>query len=262
MTTRQAPEETISPQADAAVVQSLFSRIAGVYDLLNSVLSFGLDKLWRRKLTAAVQPFPQNGTGRLLDLAAGTLEVSVGLSRRYPEHTVLALDFCRPMLVRGRHKIARCGGAILPVAADARRLPLPDACVDAVTISFGLRNIRPRDEAYKEALRVLAPGGKFCVLEFAGARDSIMFGLYNLYLHHVLPRIGRLVSRDKGAYRYLADTVAAYPSASELTEEMQRAGFSDIRHSRMTAGIINLHVGQKPLNAEPQAELPTPPQAG
>ena len=241
-------DERYSTQADAQSVQKLFSHIAGVYDGMNRALSFGFDAFWRKRLAQAVSPFPIKGTARILDLAAGTLEVSVALAKRYPHRSVLALDFCRPMLARGLPKLKKLRNRkVLPLAADARRLPLPDASVDAVTIAFGLRNIRPREEAYAEALRVLVPGGRYCILEFGSAEERILFGLYNFYLAHVLPLTGRLISRNKGAYQYLADTVAAYPSAASLASEMRAAGFCKIQYTKYTAGIVCLHTGEKPL---------------
>lgn len=231
----------------ATRVQGLFGRIAGVYDLLNRCLSLGFDAFWRKRLAESVAPFPRGGTGRILDLAAGTLEVSLNLARRYPARTILAADFCRPMLARGLPKLSRLSkGRILPLAGDARRLPLPDASVDAVTMAFGLRNVTPRQDVYSEVLRVLTPGGKFCVLEFGSAKNRIMGGLYNLYLGKILPLIGRMVSRDQGAYQYLADTVAAYPEARPLAREMENAGFERVRYKTYTAGIVCLHVGCKP----------------
>ena len=240
-------------KGDAGNVRRIFERIAGVYDILNRVFSFGLDAWWRSRLADAVKPFPPHGTARILDLAAGTMEVSLALARRYRYRTILALDFCRPMLLKGLPKIRRQAGSrnsapqIYPLVGDGRRLPLPDASVDAVTVAFGLRNIRPREEAYAEVLRVLVPGGKFCVLEFGSGKDRILFGLYNLYLARVLPFIGKLVSRDKGAYQYLADTVAEYPAASVLAGEMRLSGFANVRFRFFTAGIVCLHVGEKPM---------------
>ncbi|MDL2268151.1 ubiquinone/menaquinone biosynthesis methyltransferase [Desulfovibrio sp. OttesenSCG-928-G15] len=239
-----------SPKADGGSVQRLFSHIAGGYDLLNKILSFGFDALWRAKLADAVRPFPLKSTSRILDLAAGTLEVSLALAKRYPNRSILAMDFCRPMLVRGVPKLAKSRNRkIYPVTADARHLPLPDASVDAVTIAFGLRNIRPREEAYAEALRVLTPGGKLCVLEFGSAQDRILFGTYNFYLQHLLPKIGRLFSRDKAAYAYLAETVILYPGADALSSEMQTAGFSQVRYTKHTGGIVVLHIGEKPSDS-------------
>jgi len=246
-----ASDESYSTQADGRVVQSLFSQIAGVYDGLNRALSFGLDAYWRRRLAEAVLPFPNKGTGRILDLAAGTLEVSVALAKRYPDKSILALDFCRPMLAKGLPKLKKSPNRnVYPLAADGRSLPLADDAVDAITIAFGLRNIRPREAVYAEALRILVPGGRFCVLEFGSAEDRILFGLYNFYLAHMLPLAGRLISRNKGAYRYLADTVAAYPAAATLAGEMCRAGFVNVRYDRHTAGIVWLHTGEKPLTQQ------------
>ena len=245
-TTRSSPEPEYSPVTDGAGVRYLFTRIAGVYDFLNTVLSFGFDALWRARLAESVLPFPRKCTARILDMAAGTLEVSLALAKRYPQRQVLALDFCRPMLLRGLPKLKRHKNrTILPLVGDGRCLPLPDASIDAVTVAFGLRNIRPREEAYAEALRVLVHGGTLCVLEFGSSRDRILFGLYNFYLAHLLPRVGQLLSRSKHAYRYLADTVAEYPSAAALADEMRAAGFIGVRYETMSAGIVCLHTGRK-----------------
>lgn len=241
-------KEAISPKADSTAVQKLFGRIAGVYDLLNRILSFGLDALWRKRLVDSVYPFPPRGTARILDLAAGTLEVSLGLAKRHPRRVILAVDFCFPMLRKGLPKLQRRPGRnVYPLVGDGKKLPLPDNSVDAVTIAFGLRNIRPREQAYAEALRVLAPGGRLCVLEFGSSHDRILFGLYNIYLAHVLPLVGKLLSRDKGAYRYLAETIAAYPSAADLADEMRKAGFGNVKYRRYTGGIVWLHTGEKSL---------------
>ncbi len=243
------PERDEAAKGHARQVQKLFSRIAGVYDLLNHVLSLGLDILWRKRLTKAIGPFPAQGTGVLLDLAAGTMDVSVELGERWPHRTILAVDFCPPMLRKGRPKLKKSKARIYPLAGDGRSLPLRDNSVDAVTIAFGLRNIRPRREAYAEMLRVLTPGGRLCVLEFGSAHDRILFGLYNWYLMKVLPCIGSLISRDKGAYRYLAETVQTFPSADALAAEMEEAGFARVRHTAYTAGIVCLHIGQKNVSS-------------
>lgn len=237
-----------SPTADARSVRSLFGHISGVYDFLNSTLSFGMDRYWRKQLVKAAAPFPPQSTGRVLDLAAGTLEVSLALAARYPDKQIPALDFSLPMLQRGLPKLKKRGlRSVFPMQGDAMALPLADGSVDAITIAFGLRNIRPRQAAYAEALRVLIPGGRFCVLEFAGAEKQILFGLYNLYLKHVLPAIGSLVSRNKGAYHYLAETIGAYPPALQLENEMREAGFTVVTHTPYSFGIVCLHTGEKPL---------------
>ena len=224
-------------------VAGMFGRIARFYDLLNHVLSLGIDCWWRRELANSVWRGP---THRFLDLAAGTLDVSFALRRNHPEYKVIAMDFCPPMLALGQKKLARrLETGILPVAADGKRLPLPDNSVDSVTIAFGIRNILPRAEALKEMHRVLVPGGRACILEFGSGRDKIWGGLYNVYLTRLLPAIGRLVSRDSGAYAYLARTIMAFPSARELRKEMEDAGFAKVRYDKLTSGIVCLHVGEK-----------------
>lgn len=222
----------------------MFGRIAGWYDFLNHALSLGLDRRWRRKLVDLVRPGP---TGRVLDLAAGTLDVSLAVLRRHPQVRVLAMDFSEPMLRKGRGKIPRDDRHRLDtVLADGRRLPLPDRSVDSVTIAFGIRNILPRTVALAEMHRVLAPGGRVCILEFGTGRDRIWGGLYNFYLQRVLPGVGRLVSGDQKAYRYLAETIREFPDAPSLAREMAEAGFAEVFFRPMFSGIVYLHAGQRP----------------
>ena len=232
------------PCGHARSVSGMFGRIADWYDLLNRVLSGGLDMYWRHRLVRHVTPGP---TGRVLDLAAGTLDVSLEIMRQHPGVRVPALDFCRPMLQRGRGKLfGETARAIWPVTADGRRLPLADASVDCVTIAFGIRNIVPRAEAFAEILRVLVPGGRLCVLEFGTGKTPVWRGLYNFYLNRLLPLVGKAVSGDAGAYRYLADTIMAFPTADELAGEMTAAGFGRVFHLPLTSGIVRLHVAEKP----------------
>ena len=139
---------------------------------------------------------------------------------------------------------------VLDLAAgtlDAKKLPLPDASVDCVTMAFGIRNIKPRSEAFAEMLRVLTPGGRACILEFGSGSERIWGGLYNFYLDRILPRIGKMVSRDPGAYEYLAETIRNFPTAPALEKEMTDAGFARAWHIKLTSGIVCLHVGEKAL---------------
>lgn len=233
-------------QEHAQQVSSMFGRIARWYDLLNHLLSGGLDLYWRYRL---VRQVALGSTGRVLDLAAGTLDVSREILRQHPHVQVPALDFCPPMLKAGKHKLTgNKKEQIWPVAADGRHLPLADACVDCVTIAFGIRNIVPRAEAFNEMYRVLAPGGRVCILEFGTGKTPVWKGLYNFYLNGILPIAGCIVSGDSSAYRYLADTIMAFPDADELADEMRDAGFKRVYHLPLTSGIVQLHVGEKPLS--------------
>ncbi len=227
-------------------VRAIFADIVSYYDKLNTILSFGQDSRWRKKLVSCIRPFPSSARGVVLDLAAGTLEVSAELLRQHPELQIIAVDFCKPMLVHGKNKIKDYAkNRILSVVGDARCIPLHDNTVDTVTMSFGLRNVKPRQVVIAEALRVLVPGGKFCVLEFGSAQDKIMFGAYNIYLRYVLPFFGRLISKRKGAYEHLADSVESFPSADALKEEMLAVGFKNVNYKKYTAGIVCIHVGIK-----------------
>lgn len=228
----------------------MFGRIAPGYDTANRLLSFGVDRLWRRRLCREVEKaFTPGSRRRILDLAAGTLDVSLALVRFVPGAEVAALDFCLPMLQKGRDKLQGYGAfeksRIAPLAGDGLALPLKDASVDAITVSFGLRNMLPRRTAINEAFRVLAPGGSFHILEFGSARGRLWGGLYNLYLTRVLPFFGGAITGDTEAYSYLARTITGFPEARALGEELEAAGFTGVRWHRIWGGIVYLHTGRK-----------------
>jgi len=232
-----------APQEHGRTVASMFGRIVSRYDLLNRLLSLGCDRLWRARLAEAVRQGP---TGRILDLATGTFDVALALRARYPDITVPAVDFCLPMLQKGRGKLREKNRErILPVAGDATCLPLPDASVDCITMAFGIRNIQERSAAFAEMLRVLVPGGLACILEFGSSRDRIWGGMYNLYLTHLLPGLGNLISGDGGAYSYLAHTIRDFPDAVALEKELRSAGFVRTSFERIFSGIVCLHLAEK-----------------
>jgi demethylmenaquinone methyltransferase/2-methoxy-6-polyprenyl-1,4-benzoquinol methylase len=239
-----SPEQSQPDVLHGRQVAAMFGRIARWYDVLNHALSLGMDVYWRWRLARVARP---GRGGVVLDLAAGTLDVSRALCRMYPAVRVAAVDFSLPMLERGLPKLARDGleERILPVQGDGRRLPLPDASCDAATIAFGIRNIRPRMAAHREVLRVLKPGGRFCILEFGTGRRRLWGGLYNFYLNRVLPTLGRLVSGDRLAYRYLAETIREFPDERRLAHELLDAGYARVFHVAMLSGIVYLHVAEK-----------------
>jgi len=221
----------------------MFGRIVPCYDRLNRILSLGCDRLWRARLAEAARP---GATGRILDLATGTFDVALALHARYPDITVPAVDFCLPMLHKGRSKLwGHAQERIRPIAGDAACLPLPDASVDSITMAFGIRNIRARHAVFAEMLRVLAPGGLACILEFGSGKKRIWGGIYNLYLNYLLPVLGRALSGDNGAYAYLAGTIRDFPDAMALEGELRSAGFARTRFERIFSGIVCLHVAEK-----------------
>ncbi|OEU71186.1 MAG: ubiquinone biosynthesis methyltransferase UbiE [Desulfovibrio sp. S3730MH75] len=233
-------------------VADMFGRIAGWYDFLNHALSAGQDIYWRYRLVKLVRPAKN---GLVLDLAAGTLDVSVELKKQYPEIKVLAMDFAYPMLscgkskkLDGKHEKTR-GTTVAAVQADGKQLPLPDSCLDGATIAFGIRNILPREDAYEEILRTLKPGARFCILEFGSGRKRIWKGFYNFYLNKVLPLLGKVVSGDSGAYKYLADTIRSFPDERTLGEELRKSGFGRVMFIPLLSGIVYIHVAEKPLES-------------
>lgn len=239
----EAPTSGVEDEHTRAVT-AMFSRMTPWYDFQNHAFSLGFDFWWRRNLVRAVAPGP---TGVVLDLAAGTLDVTLALIRRYPGLRVIAADICAPMLDYGMEHKAKPDEKerITPLVADARRLPLPDASVDAVTIAFGIRNVRPRAEALAEMHRVLTPGGRACVLEFAPVATPVFGVAYHWYLKNIMPRLAKLVSNSTEAYDYFADTVVRFPTPPAFSDELREAGFPFVQHFPFTLGVANLHVAVK-----------------
>lgn len=230
--------------AHAAKVSGLFARIVKWYDPLNRLLSLGLDQGWRKCLADAVLPGQAEGK-RVLDLAAGTLDVTLAGAQAPPRRTG-AGNGLLPSHAGARQK--KLSGEdkdfVLSVGADARALPLPDACMDGLTMAFGIRNIAPRLASFAEMARVLKPRGRACILEFGTGKTRIWLGVYNFYLKRILPVVGRL-SGDPDAYAYLAKSIIEFPSAAALSDEMRAAGFKRIYHIPLCSGIVCLHVAEK-----------------
>ena len=227
------------PERDPAAVQSMFDRIAGRYDLLNSVLSGGADARWRRRAARATGLGPG---GRALDVACGSGKLALELRRLAgPGGEVVGLDFSAAMLAVAHRRAA----GPRYVRGDALQLPFPDASFDAATIAFGLRNLADPQRGLEEMLRVLRPGGHAVVLEFVRPHDDLAGRAYRAYLRHGLPRIGGLVSGQPQAYRYLSDTVDAYRTEAELVELARRAGWRDPRLEVLTLGTVGLLTGQR-----------------
>ena len=234
------------PQGTA--IRQMFAGISGRYDLLNRLLSLGIDRVWRRRTVEAVTGRGSGGSprpGRVLDLCCGTGDLALALSAR--GHRVTGVDFCHEMLVLGRAKAAREPGAGLRmVEADALGLPFPEGSFDAATVAFGVRNLENLDRGLAEAARVLKPGGILAVLEFGRPRGLLMRGLYSVYLNGLVPLVGRLVSRDGTAYGYLSSSIQAFDDQSGFPARMERAGFTAVSCADLTGGIAALYTGRKP----------------
>ncbi len=225
-------------------VRKLFEDVAAGYDMQNTVLSLRIDVLWRKTLARML---PAGHPVAVLDVAAGTAEVSMEICRQRPLATVLGVDFTPAMLFVGNPKIARRGlaGRIRLCAGDARCLPLPDASVDAVTIAFGIRNVEERLVALKEFHRVLKPGGQLLVLEFSLPDNPVLRFAYRLYFDHILPPFGNWLSRTNYAYTYLMTSVHAFPGPQAFIEEIREAGFTNVTQTPLSGGIARIHAGVK-----------------
>ncbi|OBI52660.1 bifunctional demethylmenaquinone methyltransferase/2-methoxy-6-polyprenyl-1,4-benzoquinol methylase [Mycobacterium kyorinense] len=220
---------------DPREVASMFDGVARRYDLTNTVLSAGQDRYWRRATRSALR---LTSGEKVLDLAAGTAVSTVELARSGA--WCVAADFSVGMLSAG-------GARRVPkVAGDATRLPFADNVFDAVTISFGLRNIADREAALQEMARVTRPGGRLVVCEFSTPTSRVFAVAYKEYLMRALPRVARAVSSNPEAYVYLAESIRAWPDQAALSHDISRAGWSAVRWRNLTGGIVALHAGYKP----------------
>ena len=222
-------------------MRSLFTAIAPRYDFLNHLLSFNVDRAWRRAAVARLG-WEARPDGVYLDLCAGTLDLAATLARAPGfRGRVVGADFVVPMLAGGRGKAPRTA----PVAADALELPFPDGSFDGATVGFGVRNLADLDQGLREARRVLRPGARFVVLEFATPRFAPLRALYLFYFRRVLPAIGRAVSKHREAYTYLPESVLTFPEPEALAERLRAAGFRDVAYGLRTGGICAIHHGTR-----------------
>lgn len=224
-------------------IRDMFAGVAPRYDLLNHLLSGGLDRLWRRRAAARLS---ESEKDRVLDLCCGTGDQATALARRGAR--VQAVDFCLPMLARTRPKLDRLEDAPrpTPLAADALELPFESESFSAATVSFGLRNVADLDRSLCELARVLRPGGRLLVLEPATPEIPGLRCLYLFYFRHVLPRIGALLSPRGSAYGYLTQSVLDFPQRRGFLERMERAGLVEAGYENLTAGIVCLYSAYVP----------------
>lgn len=234
-----ASTRTPGPTHDAAGVEAMFDAIAPRYDLLNAVLSAGMDRRWRAQaVDAAVAKRP----ARLLDVATGTGDLALALGRALPDAEVRGVDVSEAMLARGRDKVRRSGRDIALTRADGTDLPFEEAAFDVVTIGYGLRNFQDLDAGLREFRRVLRPGGRLVVLEFPPPPRGWFGAAFRAYFTRVLPAIGRLVSGHDDAYSYLPQSVMAFPAPSDLAAGIVAAGFDAVTWTPQTLGVSALHV--------------------
>jgi demethylmenaquinone methyltransferase / 2-methoxy-6-polyprenyl-1,4-benzoquinol methylase len=229
-----------------ARIAGMFDAIAGRYDLLNAVLSGGLDRYWRRK---AIRSLELTGTERLLDVCTGTADVALAAVRSPTGAArVVGVDFAGAMLTHGLEKVRRAHveSKVALIRGDATALPVEDASVDRATIAFGIRNVERPERACDELFRVLRPGGRLAILEFGVPVIPAVRPLYLWYFNHILPRIGRAVSRHSAAYSYLPESVGSFPVGDKFAAVLARSGFLQIESKPLTLGIVYLYKAIRP----------------
>jgi len=247
MKTQRPADASTFTGPEARVVREMFSQVAHRYDFLNHLLSLSIDQLWRRGAVAKVRKLTNPSKSMVcLDLCSGTGDLSIELQRRLGI-SVIASDFCHPMLVRSVEKVRALGleSRIRTIEADSMHTPFRDDCFDAVTIAFGLRNLESPERGLSEMRRVLKPGGALVVLEFSRPVIPVFREAFQFYFRRILPVLGAWISGDKAAYTYLPESVGRFPSQTELVGMMERVGFRKVSYRNLSGGIAALHWGQK-----------------
>jgi demethylmenaquinone methyltransferase / 2-methoxy-6-polyprenyl-1,4-benzoquinol methylase len=224
-------------------VRSLFDSIARRYDLLNHLLSGGVDLYWRRKAINTLKPLQPR---RILDVATGTGDFAIAALRLRPEQ-VVAVDFAEGMLAIARKKVLRKGleHRILLLQGDAEALDLPPESFDAAIVAFGVRNFENLERGLFSMYRMVRRGGKIAILEFSRPQSTPFRQIYFFYFRSILPRIGRTVSNHPEAYEYLPDTVMKFPEGAEFRSILERVGFRNTEEQRLTGGIATVYTGEK-----------------
>jgi demethylmenaquinone methyltransferase / 2-methoxy-6-polyprenyl-1,4-benzoquinol methylase len=228
----------------------MFDRIAHRYDLLNRLLSFGTDVRWRKTMNRRI---PEGKELRVLDLATGTADVLIAMERACKQvSSGIGLDMSGGMLKYGRQKLVAMGldQKFRLVRGDATCLGLADGTFDAVTISFGIRNVLDVSQGLGEMHRILKPGGRALILEFSLPANRPFRALYLFYFRHILPRLGALISGDSYAYRYLNETVETFPYGEDFCELMRGAGFEKVTATPLTFGIASLYQGERNVSGD------------
>jgi demethylmenaquinone methyltransferase/2-methoxy-6-polyprenyl-1,4-benzoquinol methylase len=238
------PRGAADERQAAEYVRRMFGGIAREYDLLNHLLSFNLDKRWRRRTVERVSGLVPAPDGRILDLCCGTGDVLIELER-HRRSPAFGADFCHPMLTAAAGKIGR-GNLKSPLfEADGLLLPLADASLDAITIAFGFRNFANYRRGLVEMLRVLKPGGIAAILEFSQPKNRAFSAVYDWFSTTLLPRVGGWISGSRQAYTYLPESIRKFPNAEQLAAQMREAGFRKVEVELMTFGAVALHIGWK-----------------
>lgn len=237
--------EQVATKEKAKLVRGVFDSVASKYDVMNDLMSLGIHRIWKK---IAIQLANVRNGDHVLDLAGGTGDLTTLFEKRVgKEGQVVLADINSEMLRTGRNRLIDKGlvGNIRYAQVNAECLPFADNTFDCVCIGFGLRNVTDKDTALKSMHRVLKPGGRVIVLEFSHPVDKVTEKLYDFYSFNILPKIGELVAKDEGSYRYLAESIRMHPKQDELKLMMENAGLERCEYFNMNQGIVAVHRGYK-----------------
>ena len=238
------PQGIRDEQQASEWVRGMFGGIAGRYDFLNHLLSFNLDRLWRRHTVRRVLSLVPDPQAKVLDICCGTGDLMLALERKRGT-SVLGADFCHPMLIEARRKVQSGSLRSAVFEADGLTLPLATGSLDLITVAFGFRNFANYRRGLDEMLRVLKPGGVAAILEFSKPSNPVFGPVYNWFSTVLLPKIGGLVSGSPKAYSYLPESIRKFPNAEALAGMMRDTGFSRVEYDLLTFGAVALHLSRK-----------------
>lgn len=226
-------------------VEEMFDNIAPTYDRLNHLLSFSIDRLWRRRVVRIVE---RTHAIHIMDMATGTGDLAIAMARRCPQAAVLGVDLSEEMLAVAHRKVeaAALQGRITLQKGDAEALDeVADRSMDVATVAFGVRNFENIPQGLKEMGRTLRPGGRLVVLEFSTPRNGLVRWLYGLYSRYVIPRLGAMISRDGKAYDYLPDSIKEFPSPDRFMEILREVGYASVKRHSLCFGIAQIYEATK-----------------
>ena len=237
--------ETVAKGEKAGKVAEVFHSVAGKYDVMNDLMSFGVHRLWK---SYTIERAAVRKGQKILDIAGGTGDLTAKFSKLVGDQgKVILADINDSMLKVGRSKLIDNGivGNVEYVQANAECLPFPDNYFDRITIAFGLRNVTEKANALESMYRILKPGGKLLVLEFSKPILPVLSKIYDTYSFTLLPFMGKVVANDSESYKYLAESIRMHPDQDTLAEMMKTAGFDEVDYTNLTGGIVALHIGKK-----------------
>lgn len=236
-------ERRVSAAEKTGLVHGVFDNVADRYDLMNDCMSLGVHRLWKDQFIKTIRPRPGL---KYLDVAGGTGDIAFRLRKEAGAGADITLcDLTRHMLQKGRNRAIDRGWIkdFKWVTGNAEALPVAASSVDVYTISFGLRNVTRIDDALKEAVRVLRPGGRFFCLEFSRITDPLLAKIYDRYAVAVIPRLGQFIAKDRGSYQYLIESIKKFPPQHVLAARMKEAGLAQVKYTNLSAGIAAIHQG-------------------